>query len=165
MYAATVQVTINKFVPACYNDGTSPSCVATLGPPQDISPVKIPGMFTQKDNCIYVTVPKGYQGSVQLVFQMPDKKYVLLGALFAGPHGGGGRTEFRDISLQRDIYGSQMAITDACRDKVFGEKYVYSILLQEVASENVGIIDPEIETDETDPPKGAKAAPKRAARR
>jgi len=51
-----------------------------------------------------VTAPNGYLGSVQLTYQLPDPKYVLLGLAFKGPNGGVGRLEFRGVAINRDVY-------------------------------------------------------------
>jgi hypothetical protein len=158
MYIANVVVTINTFVAANYNKGQSPSCLATLSPPQDISPQPVPGTFTQKGNRIIVSVPPGYQGGVQLIYQLADKNYVLLGAMFRGPNGGAGRLEFNTITLQRWPTSSQMTVTDACLVADYKKVYDYTLIIQDVLSGNIGIIDPEEETDPTEPPMMAQAS-------
>jgi hypothetical protein len=160
MYSATVLIKINSFNACCYAPGPTKSIDATLSAPQDISPGAPTGVFSTKGSCICITVPYGYQGSVQLIYQLPDPRYVLLGAMFGGPNGGkgAGRLEFRSVSLQRDLTGSQMIVTDACLPEFQGDQFQYVILVQEVASGNLGIIDPDIETDETEPPVATKVA-------
>lgn len=132
--------------------GQSPSITATLSPPKDISPppYPTPPVFSGDGQSITITVPKGYQGLVQLIYQLPDPRYVLLGAAFEGPNHDAGQLEFRDIDLNRDITGSQMVVTDSC-DKQFDKiDYSYVILVQEVATGNIGIIDPDVETEENE---------------
>jgi hypothetical protein len=152
MYSATVLLTIKEFVPMTGNFAQSPSIVATIAPPQDISPPPHPDtpVFSGDGQSITITVPKGYLGSVQLVYQLPDPKYVLLGAAFKSPNGGVGRLEFRSIAVNRDPYGSQMLVTDACAEECNNVEFTYVILIQEVATGNIGLIDPDIDTDPTE---------------
>jgi hypothetical protein len=158
MYVAKVVVTITTFVPANYNNGQSPSCIATLSPPQDISPQPVAGTFTQQGNRIVVAVPPGYQDGVQLIYQLADQNHVLLGAMFRGPNGSAGRLEFNTITLQRSPTSSQMTVTDACLVVDYKKVYDYTLIIQEVSSGNIGIIDPEEETDPIEPPMMAQAS-------
>ena len=148
MYTATVLLSVEKFVPMIGIFGQGPSIVATISPPRDTSaqPAPVP-VFSGDGEFIVITVPKGYQGSVQLTYQLPDARYVLLGCAFKGPNGGVGRLEFRDVMVQRDIYGSQLIVTDACMHVCNGIEFTYVILVQEVATGNIGLIDPGIENE------------------
>jgi hypothetical protein len=148
MYTATVHLEIKQFVPMTGIYGQSPSIVAIVHAPQDITPGPDTDVFTKEGDKIIITVPKGYDGSVQLIYQLPDAKYVLLGAAFKGPNGGVGREEFRNIAINRDPFGSEMTVTDSCMDECSNVTYSYVILVQEVETANIGLIDPEIETQE-----------------
>lgn len=151
MYTATVLLEIEKFVPMTGIYGESPSIDAVVHEPKDISPGPKTDVFSGDGNTITITVPAGYEGSVQLIYQLPDSKYVLLGAAFKGPNGGVGREEFRNIALNRDPYGSEMTVTDSCMDQADTVTYSYVILVQEVATANIGLIDPDIETEQGEP--------------
>lgn len=148
MYTATVLITINEFVSATGSLTQSASIDATLSPPTDTSPPppSQPPVFSGDGESIVITVPDAYSGSVQLTFQLPDPRYVLLGVSFVADPEGQTNQEFRTIVLQRDSYGSQMSITDACIPDLDDINYEYLIIVQEVATGAVGIIDPRIET-------------------
>jgi hypothetical protein len=150
MYSATVLLTVQKFVPMNGVVGQSPSIVATIAPPQDISPPPHPAtpVFSGDGQSITITVPKGYEGLVQLIYQLPDPRYVMLGAAFQGPNQSAGQLEFRDVDLNRDLTGSQMVVTDSCDPQFYGVEFSYVILIQEVATGNIGLIDPGVETEE-----------------
>jgi hypothetical protein len=77
---------------------------------------------------------------------LSDPRYVLLGAAFKNPNGGVGQEEFRDVGIERDPYGSEMVITDACIHECNNVTYDYVILVQEVSTANIGLIDPDVET-------------------
>lgn len=149
MYSATVLLSIQEFIPMKGIFGQSPSIVAKIAPPQDISPPPHPNppVFSGDGESITITVPKGYRGSVQLIYQLPDPKFVLLGAALKSPDGGVGRVEFRGVAVNRDPYSSQMLVTDSCASQCFGVKFAYVILVQEAATGNIGLIDPDVETD------------------
>jgi hypothetical protein len=148
-YIALVEIGIEKFVPMTGVYGESPSIVATISPPKDISPPPQPStpVFSGNGEFIKVTVPKDYTGAVQIVYQLQDPRYVLLGAAFKSPTGGVGETEFREILLERDPASSQMTVTDACLPSWDKVNFSYVILVQEASTGNIGLIDPGIETD------------------
>lgn len=148
MYTATVLLTIEKFVPMSGIYGQSPSIVAKIGEPNDITPNPNPNTFTGDGKSITITVPKGYDGSVQIIYQLPDPAYVLLGVAFKGPNGGVGREEFRTVGINRDDYGSVMVVTDECMNEAYGVTYSYVILVQEVSTANIGLIDPDVTTEQ-----------------
>jgi len=149
MYSATVLLTVQEFVPMTGIYGQSPSIVATIAPPEDISPPPYPKtpVFSGDGQSITITVPKNYKGSVQLIYQLPDPRYMMIGAAFKSPHGGVGQLEFRSVSINRDPYGSQMTVTDDCIQQSDKVEYSYVILVQEVSTANIGLIDPDIETE------------------
>lgn len=174
MYSATVLLTIEKFKPMSGVVAKSPTIDAVIGAPQDISPPPHPAdpVFSGDGESITITVPEGYNGTVQLIYQLPDPKYVILGAAFRSPNGGAGRLEFRDVDLYRDSFGSEMTVTDECLDQYYGDTFSYVILVQEVGTGNIGLIDPDVETDGGEPPvtskhgkRGAKKAPSRKTKR
>lgn len=149
MFTATVLLSVEKFVPMVGIYGQSPSILATIAPPHDTSPppAPIPPVFSGDGQTIVITVPPGYNGSVLLTYQLPDPRYVMLGVAFKSPNGGVGRLEFRSVGISRDPYGSQLTVTDACVDQCIGVEFSYVILVQEVATGNIGVIDPGIENE------------------
>lgn len=150
MYTATVQLTINSFVPMSGVYGQSPSIDATIGAPKDVSPEPSEDVFSGDGQSITITVPKGYDGSVQIIYQLADPNYVLLGAAFKNPNGGVGREEFRQVDLYRDPNSSSMMVTDSCMQKCDKVMFSYVILVQEAKTGNIGLIDPDIETNEAE---------------
>lgn len=150
MYIATVHLEIKKFVPMTGIYGESPSIKALIGSPQDITPGRHAPVFFGDGESITIRIPKDYDGSVQLIYQLPDPRYVLLGAAFKSPQGGVGREEFRDIQIARDAFGSVMTVTDACMDEANDITFSYVIFVQEVSTANIGLIDPEVETESTE---------------
>jgi hypothetical protein len=152
MYTATVLLVIREFVPMTGVYGQSPSCLALISPPKDTSaePEPTGEVFSGDGESITITVPKGYAGSVQLTYQLPNPRYVLLGLAFKGAKGGVGQLEFRSVSIQRDTFGSQLTVTDSCLNKFNDVNYDYVILVQEVATANIGLIDPDVQTEENE---------------
>lgn len=152
MYTATVVITITEFVPMSGVCGNSPSISANIAPPTDTSPPPYPDtpVFSGDGESIQVNIPEGYQGSVQITYQLPDPGFVLLGLAFYSPRGGAGRSEFRTVAINRDSSGSQLTVTDACNPAANQVDFDYVILVQEVGTGNIGLIDPDIETDITE---------------
>lgn len=153
MYTATVLIEIETFVPmsaGLFAEGDT--IKAHINPPKDTSPPPYPAtpVFSGDGQSITITLPDKYKGSVQLTYQLPNPKYVLLGAAFKNPNGGVGREEFRDVGVERDIYGSQMVVTDECIEECNGVTFAYVILVQEVESAAIGIIDPDVDTKNGD---------------
>ena len=149
MYSATVLLSIQEFVPMTGIYGQSPSIVAVIAPPKDISPPPYPKtpVFSGDGQSITITIPRHYKGSVELIYQLPDPRYVLLGAAFKAPNGDVGRQEFRDVDVDRDAISSQMTVVDTCDPRFFKVDFSYVILVQEVATGNIGLIDPDVETE------------------
>ena len=152
MYTATVLLNITAFVPMSGHVSASPSISAVIAPPHDTSPPPPPPqpVFSGNGESIVITVPRGYTGAVQLTYQLPDTRYVLLGAAYRGPHGGVGRVLFPALSVSRDPYGSQMTVTDSCANGFNNLDFSYVILVQEVTSGNIGLIDPDIKNNNED---------------
>jgi hypothetical protein len=152
MYTATVLLSITTFVPMSGHVSASPSIRAVIAPPQDTSPPPAPPqpVFSVNGESIVITVPRGYTSVVQLTYQLPDTRYVLLGAAYWGPNGGVGRVLFPAISVSRDLYGSQMTVTDSCTKAFNNLDFSYVILVQEVTTGNIGLIDPDIENNNED---------------
>ncbi len=148
MYSATIQIRINSFAPI-----TSGQIGATLSPPNNTSAPGTGGrnVFSGSGQNILVDVPPTYVGAVQLVFQLPDPNYVLLGISVdptAAPDGTSvGRQEFRTITINRDPSGSQLTVTDACNREFGNIDFQYVILVQQVSSGAIGIIDPGIDDE------------------
>lgn len=150
MYTATTQITINQFVPMNGVIGQSPTIDASISPPINTSPQPAgqeKPVFTGDGESITVTVPQGYTGATQLTYQLFDSRYVLLGLAFLNPQGGAGRTEFSRLDIDRDTTSSQIIVTDDCVTALAGIEFQYVILVQEVASGFIGLIDPDIEND------------------
>lgn len=160
MYTATVLITIppGAFVPMSGIVENSKSIDAIIGAPKDTSPPSPqPAIFSGgSGESIQITVPAGYQGSVQLTYQLPDNEYTFVGIAFtqAGPapqqaqvlKESTSRLEFPQVIIQRDLTGSQMIVTDECLSQFNNIVFAYVILVQHVASGNIGLIDPDIET-------------------
>jgi hypothetical protein len=143
MYTATVQIQINAFNPIAPG---GPSINATLS-----LPTPGPGsqtVFNQSTPTqLVVTTPKGYVGLVQVTFQLADPNNVLLGISVdptTTPKGSSvGRTEFPSILINRDSSGSQLTVTDACLGNYANIDFDYVILVQNVPTGQIGIIDPD----------------------
>lgn len=128
----------------------SPCIAATISPPLNTSPQPanqtIP-VFTGDGQSITVTVPAGYTGSTQLTYQLFDSRYVLLGLAFQSSSGDAGCTEFSTLCISRDTTSSQIIVTDECVPELAGTTYRYVILVQEVGTALIGLIDPDIDTN------------------
>lgn len=161
MYTATVLLTIEEFIPMTGIVAASESIKAIIGQPHDTSPPSPqPAEFSGDGESIKIVVPPGYQGSVQLTYQLPDPRYTLVGIAFTESAPAPSQTqalqdsisrlEFPQVIIQRDITGSQMIVTDDCLDQLNNVVFDYVILVQHVESGNIGLIDPEIETGDGD---------------
>ncbi len=151
MYTATVQIAINQFN---VNPGAYATIDATLSPPVNTSPNPPPPgppVFSGDGQQITVCVPQGYLGAVQFTFQLPDPNYVLVGIAVdptRAPDGPSvGRQQFRTITVNRDPSGGQLTVTDSCNAEFNFIEFNYVILVQQVASGAIGIIDPGIDND------------------
>lgn len=159
MYTATVLITIapDGFVPMSGIIAESKSIIANLGRPQDTSPPSPqPAVFSGGGESIQITVPPNYQGSVQLTYQLPSNRYTLVGIAFtqatpaptqqAQVTESFSRMEFPQVIIQRDMTGSQMIVTDECLDQFNNVVFDYVILVQDIETGNIGLIDPDVET-------------------
>ncbi len=98
-----------------------------------------------EDGKLTVTVPVNTE--VQIDYQLPDPRYVLLGIAF-NPNGpGAGRQEFPTVTLNRTVAGSTMSVLDESLPASQGVDYTYVILVQQVATGFIGMIDPDIENE------------------
>jgi len=147
MYTATVQITINQFVPMNGVITQSPSIDATLSAPVNTSPQPQTKVFSGDEKQIVITVPAGYDGSVAITYQLPSTDYVLIGFSFVNPEGGAGRLQFPGIEIDRDPTGGQATVICSCNSDYYNIDYSYVILVQEVATGNIGLIDPDIEVE------------------
>lgn len=135
----TLTVKINTFRPINAPYPVDASMAMTQGDPATFS-------FDEPTQALTITVPT--QELVQIIYQLPDPAYVLLGIAFNPPKQGCvGRAEFPSVSLNRNPTCSQMFVTDTCLEAFNGISFDYVILVQEVISGDIGLIDPEIETE------------------
>lgn len=147
MYTATVQLTIQQFVPMNGILSESPSIDALISPPVDTSPQPQTDVFSGDGESIIITVPPAYTGKVGLTYQLPDSRYVLLGLSFRSSQGGAARLQFPGIEIERDPTGGQITVICSCDPAGCNVDYPYVILVQEVSSGNIGLIDPDIEIE------------------
>lgn len=148
MYTATVLLSIQGFVPTSGIYGQGPFIDATVNPPTDTSPPPKPPyeVFTGDGQSITITISSTYVGAVALTFQLPSPDYVIIGLAFKSVGGQVGQAEFPAMTIYRDPSGSQLTLIDSCDAQDDKLDFNYSILIQEVSSGNIGVIDPDIET-------------------
>jgi hypothetical protein len=160
MYKADVKVTITKFrktngrfgpgkpkktpyVDAVLSDLVDRSAVRSKTPVFELEK-PAPG----KEQAILIRVPKGYENGAQITYQLASRKYVMLGIAFVPTGSNGnevGQNEFPLVSMNRDDESSEMTITDMCEVRPEETNcYTYGILIQEVATGDIGIYDPSI---------------------
>jgi len=147
MYSAQIEITINEFTPTNGVIGSGSSITATLSDPLNISPDPVPGMFGGTGQNLVVTVPPTYGGEVKLNLLLNDPLYILIGVAFTLSDGRLGRTEFPVIANNRSSGQSLLTITDSCDATESQINFNYGIVVQQVSTGQVGIIDPRIETD------------------
>lgn len=145
MYTATVQLTINQFVPMNGIVKESASIDATIAAPVNTSPQPQTAVFSGDGQSIVITVPKCYEGKVGLTYQLPDPKYVLIGFAFDDPDDSAGCQLFPGVEIERDPTGGDATVICSCDPDYYNIDYSYVILIQEVASGNIGLIDPDVE--------------------
>jgi hypothetical protein len=167
MYKADVKVTITKFRRTNGKFGpdkpkTTPYVDAVLSDLVDRSAVrsKTPVFELDKpapgrDQTLLIRVPKDYENGAQVTYQLASRKYVMLGIAFVPTGGSGnevGQNEFPLVSMNRDDESSEMTITDMCEIRPEQTNcYVYGILIQEVATGDIGIFDPAIRHEPREP--------------
>lgn len=107
---------------------------------------QVPGV-TLDGETIIVCVPADQ--TVRLVFQLTDPAYVLLGLAFnpGQPGASLGREEFPQITIQRTAPLSQMTVTDKSMTMFYNVNFDYVLLLQEVGTGAIGVIDPDIRNE------------------
>lgn len=148
MYTATVQLTIEQFVPMNGVIAESPSIDAIVAPPVNTSPQPQTDVFSGDGEHIAIKVPAGYEGKIGITYQLPDPRFVLLGFSFEAPEGGDpGCLEFPGIEIERDPTGGQATVICSCDPDYNNIDYSYVILVQEVATGNIGLIDPDVEVE------------------
>ena len=153
MYTATVQLTINTFVP--YSAGKITNYqLSSLIPDANSGSV-----FSLSNNTITVTCPNGYTGAFQVTYQLQDSAHVLLGIAVKSttPKGQAqkvttGRKQFPAVVLQRDSASSQMTVTDATINgtAIFDYDIVVQATSQAKTPPNqgkIGIIDPDVDNE------------------
>lgn len=144
-YSALINITITDFQPA--HGGIGNSITAQLSPPQDISESPQPNMFQGDGQNLTVVVPDGFTGQVQLNLNLDDPKFILIGVAFTPSSGRLGRTEFPVIANNRCSHKSLLTITDICDPNESPINFNYGIVVQDVATGAIGIIDPRVETE------------------
>jgi len=133
---ATITVTIDAFFPIGSIYPINSTLALTAGDPQ---------VFNLSGDTLTITVPSGTPVIINYVLN--DSRYVLLGIAFNPNGAGAGRKEFPQVALTRTLSNSTMSVTDASLAAFQGVHYTYVILVQEVATGSIGIIDPDIEND------------------
>ena len=147
MYSAQIEISITQFIPTNGVIGSGNSVSATLSAPQDTSPDPIPGMFQGNGQNLLITVPGDYSGQVQLNLFLNSPRYLLIGVAFTPIDGDVGRTEFPVIANNRTPTQSLLTITDTCSPTKNQVNFNYGIVVQQVATGQIGIIDPRVETE------------------
>jgi hypothetical protein len=142
MHKGIFSIKINQFRPL---GGIMPiNATITLKPPLD--PV-----FSIHGNNITIKIPKGDTSPVEMVFKLHSTQYLLIGIAFTDPRGGVGQDEFPVVKLEPDVVGAKtfrkMSLLDADGPQDQGVFYDYVILVQSVATGEIGIIDPGVESD------------------
>jgi hypothetical protein len=81
-----------------------------------------------------------------LIFQLTDKNYVFVGATFNanGTTPDVGPTEFPSVTIDRSAAGNKLTIIDANDPQNRGKAYSYVLLVQNTATAEIGLIDPQI---------------------
>ncbi len=134
---ATLAVTIGAFYPigAIYPLGYT---LALTG--------GAPNVFSFQNNKLTIRVAAGTP--VQIQYQLNDPAYVLVGIAFK-PMGapGAGRLEFPVVTATRTPLSSSLVVQDASLASLQGIDFSYVIVVQQVATGFIGIIDPDIEND------------------
>ncbi len=105
-----------------------------------------PGV-TLDGETIIVAVPP--EQVVNLVFQIMDPNYVLLGIAFNPdePCAPLGRQEFPLVTIQRTAPNSQLTVTDKSLALFFNVAFNYVLFVQQVGTGAIGVIDPAIENE------------------
>lgn len=147
MYSAKIEITINQFTPTNGIIGSGNSVAATLSAPVNISSDPVPGTFTGDGQNLTVNVPPNYDGQVQLNLQLNSPHYILIGVAFTPTSGRLGRTQFPVIANNRSSAQSLLTITDSCDPAESQFNFNYGIIVQQVSTGQIGIIDPRVETD------------------
>ena len=93
---------------------------------------------------IIVTPPPGYTGQVQLNYKLASTAFTLLGLAFEPAAGDVGQREFRTVALNRNDLGSVMTVSDMLVPSDASVTFTYGILVQDVATGAIGLIDPQI---------------------
>jgi hypothetical protein len=143
MPTGTFTITINKFRPL----GGAFPVSATMAPaPDNPKSITIHG-----ENISILGLDP-----VKLIFNLPnpalDQGFVLLGVAFAAnaPAVTVGLHTFPTVSISRLPDSSTMTIKDQPQNLGSPQRYDYVILVQSVATGEIGIIDPDIENQGSD---------------
>ncbi len=141
MPIGTFTITINKFRP--------------LGGAFPVSAHMVPSPNNPK--CITIhgeNITVKCKEPVQLIFQLPNpalnQGFVLIGVAFAAnsPSVTVGLHTFPTVLINRLPDNSTLTVTDQPQNLGTPQRYDYVILVQSVATGEIGIIDPDIENDD-----------------
>lgn len=150
LLTGAIAVTIDQFYPLGSLNG---NIQFTMTPTINVPPPE-PGMpwlkmSFQTPNIITVT-PMNFSGNVQLTYTLVDPDHLLIGVGFNAIDTaltGAGVSTFPTISFDRAMVGSSwqtdMIVLDTLAAGV-ATTYSYFIIVQEVSSQTLGIIDPVI---------------------
>lgn len=159
MYKANIKVTVTTFRKTNGEFGPdkpkdTPYVDAYLSDLRDISaqpsatPVFVLTGKPGEEQTLHVRVPRNYKNGAQINYQLPDNRYVMLGIAFTPMDTTDkdvGQAEFPLVSMNRDSDSSEMTVTDMCEERADGRNaFTYGVLIQEVATGNIGIYDPMI---------------------
>lgn len=100
--------------------------------------------FSLEDETLIIKVPAGQ--TVKVIFQLPDPDYVLLGVAFNPNQADvpGSRAEFPEVDILRTPPVSQLTLTDNSLKMFSDVDFNYVILIQQVETGQIGVIDPDI---------------------
>lgn len=132
LLSATFTLSINKFRPM---GGVFPISASMEPDPKN------PPSITIKKKDIEV---KG-KDPVELIFALPDPQYALLGVAFAANSSSVsvGMHTFPSVLINRQPSGTTMTVTDQPQPTGL-QLYDYVILVQSVATGEIGLIDPSV---------------------
>lgn len=104
-----------------------------------------PAIFQLKEGKLTVKVPSGTE--VKIDFHLDDSRYVLLGIALTSQGPGTDRLQFPTVTIDRTVEGSAMSVLDRSLADFNGVVFTYGIFVQDVATGNIGMIDPEFENE------------------
>jgi len=133
---ATIAVTISQFAPI--GSGKTTFNLAMQG----ATPT---GIFSFSNNKLTISASKGQK--VHVVFSLTGSAYVLIGVALKGTPGHVGRGQFPHVDIRRSTSGSTICVTDVAPSTDGTTNFTYDLVIQETQQGQLGLIDPDIETD------------------